>query len=99
MYASHGQPRWAKTLFSRFRNTRPASFALRHGSPVATSFSADTPAAAESGLALYVPGCRIFGLPGRNSIAARTSARPARAPPGSPPARIFGGVVRLGFTP
>ena len=43
---------------------RPESFALRHGSPVATSLSAATPAAAESGFALYVPGWRIFGLPG-----------------------------------
>ena len=57
-----------------------------------------------SGLALNVPGWAILarrfssGRPWWRDTR-RTSARPATAPPGSPPARIFAIVVRSGLTP
>ena len=66
---------------------------------MATNRSVVEPAAADSGLALKVPGCFIFGLPGRNSRAAKMSARPVRHPPGKPPASTLASVVRSGVTP
>ena len=41
----------------------------------------------------------ILAWPGRNSMAAITSARPATQPPGRPPASTFASVVRSGVTP
>ena len=61
------------------------------------------PAAAETGLALKVPGCWIFSWPAAavraKSSRSSTSARPATAPPGRPPARILASVVRSGVMP
>ena len=61
------------------------------------------PAAADSGLALNVPGWAIFSLPASlvtwKSSRSRMSLRPVTAPPGRPPARIFANVVRSGVMP
>ena len=61
------------------------------------------PAAADTGLALNVPGWAIFSVPWAlatsKSSQSRMSLRPATAPPGMPPATIFASVVISGVIP
>src|SRR3972149_6859735 len=80
----------------------PAAWAWKR--PVSTRDSIVTPAAAERGLALNVPGWktrrRLFQSgSSRNSMSEMMSARPVTPPPGRPPARILASGVRSGVTP
>ena len=74
----------------------------RTASVSAITVSAAVPAAADTGLALNVPGCAIFSRPARavtlKSSRSRMSLRPATHAPGSPPATILAKLDRSGRT-
>lgn len=86
-----------------WRNLAAWALAKSIDLPSTRELNIATPATAESGLALYVPGCGILVWRVASGVSfvdkkLMISARPATAPPGSPPANILANVERSGVT-